>query len=1163
MRLKTLILLIILGFLVPSAVSLRRPFEWHPSIDLTSNSIQNPRKIISSSTAIFNQLHAPIKIINDSDFRTQADEENWPGDGSFQHPYVIEGLQITGAINLIEIYNTSVYFQISSCSLTHGRVGISLYHVTNGFLFNNTIFECLEMGIFLQSSGNCTFANNSITANGFGLYMTSCSDNLIQYNFISANGQRGIFSTDLTNCTIFSNHITHNSNGIFMEFFHGIQILDNLIENNHNEGIRIQRNEILSRHWNGHEYRLIPSYKTWAEAKLDCEARGGHLVTITSSAENTLVTGLTHMGSVWIGLTDEITEGEFQWVTGEAVDYTNWAPGEPNDAGGEDYTELYDSGEWNDIPSGQSHPYVCEWENYVTSDVPLNTVISGNQVINNTEGGIYTNEVQNIQISDNLIINSSSLGLELRYSSFCNITHNQAIGGGIRFDMSGSNRIVNNSVKRHGFKIDGWEPAHFVQITVVNNSVNGKPFIYWQNISDQVILEAGQVFLMECNNITIRNQNISFTSSGIKGYDCTNVTVTNNIFHNNSEYAVWFRNSADCMISDNEMRYNGRDGLSIDYNGLDFSIINNTIEGSSWDGIFLSNSERTVLMKNTIRNNRWGGVSHYSSYNSHIQNNTFSNNGGVGIRVYYSNLCNLINNTITNNMETGIHLYDSHYNSLIDNSVINNSEQGINLDHSRDNIVQDNVLVNNTFIITGEEFEHFIQTEIINNTINSKSIVYWLNMNEGTVPSGAGLVILVNSNSVTVGNQNLVGIIGAFCSNVFIQNNLISNGSYGIYLRRSYDCHIFNNTITNIRGMGIDLWDTPNNIIINNTISKNEGGLNLESSQGNFLTNNTIIKNTRDGIRLWNSGSSFLISNTVVNNGGTGIRLEDSSYSILNANSVINNSGEGIYIDHSGFNSILNNLLVNNSFSITGYDSGHYYQIECVNNSLNNKPIVYWLYMTERTVPSGAAYVILVDCDSVTVVNQNVYGILGVNCLNLTIRSNIISNGSQGIQLRESSESLISGNIITNVSGTGIEISYSTGCILTNNIIENGRGIKFLGSGGSSLINNTIENSSDIGVYLSDSHGTTLTNNTVSGNDEGIYLWYSRNSILSNNQITHNERTGIRLLWSEYCTLSGNFIFCSWSLFTEKFFPRVSSTPNRTSKRAIKASKESIKKGIL
>jgi hypothetical protein len=94
---------------------------------------------------------------------------------------------------------------------------------------------------------------------------------------------------------------------------------------------------------------------------------GGHLVTITSSGENSFIHDLAGSNIVWIGFTDEVTEGVWQWVTGESVVYTNWAASEPNDYGsGEDYAELYTDGTWNDCgpPAWPTitRYFVCEWD---------------------------------------------------------------------------------------------------------------------------------------------------------------------------------------------------------------------------------------------------------------------------------------------------------------------------------------------------------------------------------------------------------------------------------------------------------------------------------------------------------------------------------------------------------------------------------------------------------------------------------------------------------------------------------------------------------------------------------------------------------------------------------------------------------------------------------
>jgi hypothetical protein len=90
---------------------------------------------------------------------------------------------------------------------------------------------------------------------------------------------------------------------------------------------------------------------------------GGHLVTSTSLAENNFLFNLWPNG--WIGLTDEVVEGQWRWVTGESFSWANWNGGEPNNSNNEDYIQFVGGGKWNDLPN-VSLPYVLEFEYIVT-----------------------------------------------------------------------------------------------------------------------------------------------------------------------------------------------------------------------------------------------------------------------------------------------------------------------------------------------------------------------------------------------------------------------------------------------------------------------------------------------------------------------------------------------------------------------------------------------------------------------------------------------------------------------------------------------------------------------------------------------------------------------------------------------------------------------------
>jgi hypothetical protein len=110
---------------------------------------------------------------------------------------------------------------------------------------------------------------------------------------------------------------------------------------------------------NGHLYYLLGT-ATWADAEAEAVSLGGHLTAIGDADEQVWVyeTFATFDGQnryLWIGLTDEATEGTFVWTNGEPVVYTNWAAGEPNN-GNDDYVYITSPAEtngrasfWNDI----------------------------------------------------------------------------------------------------------------------------------------------------------------------------------------------------------------------------------------------------------------------------------------------------------------------------------------------------------------------------------------------------------------------------------------------------------------------------------------------------------------------------------------------------------------------------------------------------------------------------------------------------------------------------------------------------------------------------------------------------------------------------------------------------------------------------------------------
>ncbi len=98
--------------------------------------------------------------------------------------------------------------------------------------------------------------------------------------------------------------------------------------------------------------------KSWEDAQAKAILEDAHLVSINSEAEQIWLEGIFQNGPDWIGLTDDVKEGEWQWDSGEPVTYTNWADGDifPNDLDDEekDYV-IMEFGERQWVAIGKGH----------------------------------------------------------------------------------------------------------------------------------------------------------------------------------------------------------------------------------------------------------------------------------------------------------------------------------------------------------------------------------------------------------------------------------------------------------------------------------------------------------------------------------------------------------------------------------------------------------------------------------------------------------------------------------------------------------------------------------------------------------------------------------------------------------------------------------------
>ncbi|KAI5646937.1 lectin c-type domain-containing protein [Phthorimaea operculella] len=114
-------------------------------------------------------------------------------------------------------------------------------------------------------------------------------------------------------------------------------------------------------------YKIHTLHRTWREAKKRCELEGSSLFYPEDDNEANEVIAFWNKTQpfswVYIGISDLLAKGVFQTIDGRPVMdvYSNWGPGEPNDAGGvEDCVVLRRDGTLNDDRCDKKNPFICK-----------------------------------------------------------------------------------------------------------------------------------------------------------------------------------------------------------------------------------------------------------------------------------------------------------------------------------------------------------------------------------------------------------------------------------------------------------------------------------------------------------------------------------------------------------------------------------------------------------------------------------------------------------------------------------------------------------------------------------------------------------------------------------------------------------------------------------
>ena len=216
--------------------------------------------------------------------------------------------------------------------------------------------------------------------------------------------------------------------------------------------------------------------------------------------------------------------------------------------------------------------------------------------------------------------------------------------------------------------------------------------------------------------------------------------------------------------------------------------------------------------------------------------------------------------------------------------------------------------------------------------------------------------VSITNNVVSGANQCIAVWAYNTIENVYIHNNTISNGHYGIRLYDYADNVVItkNQIFGSYYGVHVVSGIT---FIQSNNISYNTYGIYADISSNNqrnvTIINNTISYNIDDGILIYYYNAS-ITNNTITHNNGFGIEIISADYTSIINNTISSNDGSGIVMDSCMFLRIIGNYISEN------YDG--VYLLGCRGVDLKDNVI--------SDNPDNGAY--FFDCDDVFVANNTV-----------------------------------------------------------------------------------------------------------------------------------------------------------------------------------------------
>lgn len=507
-------------------------------------------------------------------------------------------------------------------------------------------------------------------------------------------------------------------------------------------------------------------------------------------------------------------------------------------------------------------------------------------------------------------------------------------------------------------------PGIYIQSnkSTINENVlkNSNPDILVRGSNDNVIAKnvmtdsQGAVAIWEnaTNNVVSENNIVGCNLSIVIREAAGNRIAGNKI--SDAYWGLWLDHARGCQIESNDIQSKRYGMWVLNCTGDTISQNRIRIRSSAADitqGINLANDSEIKMQGNEIDDATFGMIV-ASSMNNELKDNVIlrctnavyskdadlldmRNNSIIttecGIRIENSSM-NFLNSNKIEDGTVGLDMSQSIKNNFSENRISGITDAAIQISSCNESIISSNLIANSSKgIILLSSSKNRLSANIFRNvewslyTEADTRQGFDNSIDESNVVDFNPIVYLFGSLGGQIQDRQLAHLTLAYCENVTVKNNAITNDA--LFLFDSKNNRIVENNIT--ERFGMRLVNSHGNEVSGNRLLGNKySGMFLYASDRNQVTGNNASKNSQNGISLLSCSENIIRDNTVNGNVASGIWLNLSNDNQLYQNNI-SNSPIGLDVMHSTGNRVFhNNFLGNDEHSqdtdgINSWDDGN------------------------------------------------------------------------------------------------------------------------------------------------------------------------------------------------------------------------------------------------